>query len=99
MAATMREGGSVIEIRVRTEAERETALVLHQDGRIGEVFPEYAIRFEHAGHVSTIAGRSHATASTVTVGSPLPAGGGGGGSGGNATIVRHVHGLDQICTM
>ena len=87
----------MIEIRVSTEAEREAVLALHRDGRIGEVFPEYAIRFEHATHVSTIAVRG--TATTVTFGGThITAGGGGGGTGSTATIVRHVHGLDEPCT-
>jgi hypothetical protein len=78
----------MIEIRVRTEADREAVLTLQRDHRLGELFPDYVVRFEHTdGHVSTIAGGSSQNGNvTIVSGSPHGMGGGGGGGGGNVTI-------------
>jgi len=81
----------VIEIRIRTEAEREAVLALQRDRRLSEIFGDYVVRFEHPdGHVSTIAGGSSQSNNVIVVSGSAHAqygsGGGGGGGGGNVTV-------------
>jgi hypothetical protein len=77
----------MIEIRVRTEEERDFVMGLQAEDSLSEMFGArgYIIRFDHGDHVSTVGGGGRSN-TVIAVASGGMSAGGGGGTGGNTVI-------------